>query len=99
MSRNFASPTNAQNAGEYMGQRAARIWFNSRGNHSETHLSEGELGAIIAKAVEIAMTDPKGLISKARIADMVASQRAAQGWPQSADERGRAALRGTPVTL
>lgn len=51
--------------------KTARKIFESRGNHSEVHLSEGELAAIVEKAVEL-YDDPqvRGLRQQIEVVDM-----------------------------
>jgi len=38
------------------GRRLARLVFAKRGNHSEVHLAEGELAAIVALGIEMILT-------------------------------------------
>lgn len=43
-----------------IGKAVARCLFDRRGNHSEAHLSEHELAAIIAEAIKLYATKTKG---------------------------------------
>lgn len=76
--KRFVNPTEARDVGEYMGKLAARTWFNQRGNHYETHVTEAQLAGIIAKAVELAVAYPRQLSRKASLARIIEAQRAAQ---------------------
>lgn len=43
-----------------IGRAVARCMFDRRGNHSEAHISENELAAIIAEAIKLYETKTKG---------------------------------------
>lgn len=75
----------AQAAAARMGKRAARIWFNQRGNRSETHISEESLAALISGALELALMDAKGVVARCELQAVIESQRAALGLPPKVD--------------
>lgn len=51
------------NSAKDIGKAAARVVFRKRGNHSEAHLTEPELAAIIEAAVILATQSPTSMLA------------------------------------